>query len=191
MKYSLGISNFLEEISSLSNSIVFLYFFALITENCRWWMQPPPINRCLLLGRLVMTNLDSILKSRDITLPKMAHPLKALVFPVVMYGCESWTIKKAECQRIDAFQLWCWRTLESPLECKKIQPVHPKADHSWVFTGRTDVEAETPILWPPDLKSWLIWKDPDAGKDWVQEEKGMIEDEIFGWHHRLNGHGFG
>ena len=111
------------------------------------------IKRHLLLGRKVMTNLDRIFKSRDITLPKMAHPLKALVFPVVMYGCESWTIKKAECQRIDAFQLWCWRTLESPLECKKIQPVHPKADHSWVFTGRTDVEAETPILWPPDLKS--------------------------------------
>ena len=81
-----------------------------------------------------------------------------MVFPVVMYGCESWTIKKAECQRIDAFELWCWRTLESPLDCKEIQPVHPKGDQSWVFIGRTDAEAETPILWPPDAKSWLIWR---------------------------------
>ena len=91
---------------------------------------------------------------------------------------------------------WFWTvvlemTLESPLDCKKIQPVHPKGDQSWVFTGRTDVEAETPTLWPPDAKIWLIGKDPDAGKDWGQEEKGMIEDEMVGWHHRLNGHGFG
>ena len=83
------------------------------------------------------------------------------------------------------------KTLESPLDCKEIQPVHPKGDQSWVFTGRSDVEAETPILWPLDAKSWLIWKDPDAGKVWGQEEKGMTEDEIVGWHHWLNGHGFG
>ena len=83
------------------------------------------------------------------------------------------------------------KTLESPLDCKKIQPVHPKGDQSWVFIGRTDVEAETPILWPPDAKSWLIWKHPDAGKDWRQEEKGMTEEEMAGWHHRLNGHEFG
>ena len=87
-----------------------------------------------------------------------------MVFPVVMYGCESWTIKKAEGQRIDAFELWCWRRLfESPLDCKEIQPVHPKGHQSWVFTGRTDVEAEAPILWPTDAKS--IGKDPDVGKD--------------------------
>ena len=92
---------------------------------------------------------------------------------------------------------WCFwtvvleKTLESPLNCKEIQPVHPKGDQSWVFIGRTDAEAETPILWPPDAKSWLIGKDPDAGKDWGQEEKGMTEDEMVGWHHRLNGHGFG
>ena len=91
---------------------------------------------------------------------------------------------------------WCFwtvvlqKTLESPLDCKQIQPVHPKGVQSWVFTGRTDVEAETPILWPPDAKSWLIWKDPDAGKDWGREEKGMIEDEMVGWHHWLNGHGW-
>ena len=83
------------------------------------------------------------------------------------------------------------KTLEGPLDCKEIQPVHPKGDKSWVFIGRTDVEAETPIFWPPDAKSWLIWKDPDAGKDWGQEEKGMTEDEMVGWHHWLNGHGFG
>ena len=115
-----------------------------------------------------------------------------MVFPIVMYGCESWTIKKAEHQRLDAFKLWCWRRLLRLLDCKEIQPVHLNpGDQSWVFTGRTDVEAETPILWPPDAKSWLIWKDPDAGNDWGQEEKGTTEDETVGWHHRLNGHGFG
>ena len=99
---------------------------------------------------------------------------------------ESWALKN-----------WCFwtvvleKTLESPLDCKEIQPVHPKGDQSWVFTGRTDVEAETPILWPPDAKSWLIWKDPDAGKDWRQEEKGTTKDEMVGWHHQLDRHGFG
>ena len=138
-----------------------------------------------------MTHLDTILKSRNITLSTNVHLVKAMVFPVVMYGCDSWTIKKAECRRIHAFELWCWRRLLSPLDCKEIQPVHPKGDQSWVFIGMTDVEAETPILWPPDVKSWLIWKDPDAGKDWGQEEKATTEDEMVGWYHRLNGHGFG
>ena len=100
------------------------------------------IKRRLLLGRKVMTNLDGIFESRDITLPTKVCLVKAMVFPVVMYGCESWTIKKAEHQRIEAFQLWCWRTLESSLDSKEIQPVHPKGDQSWVFIGRTDVEAE-------------------------------------------------
>ena len=100
-----------------------------------------------------MTNLGSILKSRDITLPTKVHLVKAIVFPVVMYGRESWTVKKAERQRIDVIELWCWRRLSSPLDCKEIQPVHPKGDQSWMFIGRTDVEAETPILWPPDVKS--------------------------------------
>ena len=151
----------------------------------------------LLLGKKVMTNLDSILKSRDITLPTEVHIIKAIVFPVVMYGCESWTIKKAECRS------WCFgtvvleKTLESPLDCKEIQPVHPKGDKSWVCIGRTDAEAETPVLWPPHAKSWLIGKDPDdgkdsdAGKDWGQQENGMTEDKMVGWHHRLSGHGFG
>ena len=100
-----------------------------------------------------MTNRDSILNIRDITLPTKVHLVKALGFPVVMYGCESWTVKNAERRRIDAFELQCWRRLLSPLDCKEIQPVHPKGDQSWVFIGRTDVEAETPILWPPDAKS--------------------------------------
>ena len=111
------------------------------------------IKKRLLLGRKAMTNLDSILKSRGITLPTKVHLVKAMVFPVVMYGCESWTMKKAEHQRIYAFELWCWRRLESPLDCKEIQPVHPKGDQSWVFIGRTDAEAETPIFWPPHAKS--------------------------------------
>ena len=108
-----------------------------------------------------------------------------------MYGCKSWLIKKAECQRIDAFELWCWRRLfESPLDCKEIQPVNPRGNQSWIFIGRTDAEAETPILWPPDVKNWLIEKDPDAGKDWRQEEKGTAEDEMVGRHHRFDGREF-
>ena len=100
-----------------------------------------------------MTNLDSMFKSRDITLPTNVHLVKAMVFPVVMYRRESWTTKKAERRRIDAFELWCWRRLVSPLDFKEIQPVHIEGDQSWVFIRRTDVEVETPILWPPDVKS--------------------------------------
>ena len=109
------------------------------------------IKRCLLLERKVMINLDSIFKSRDITLPTKVRLVKAMVFPVLRYGCERWMVKKAERQRIDAFELWCWR--ESPLDCKEIQPVHPKRDQSSVFIRRTDAEAETPVLWPPQVKS--------------------------------------
>ena len=101
-----------------------------------------------------MTNLNSIFKSRDITLPTKVHLVKAMVFPVIMYECESWAVKKAECQRIDSFELWCLeKTLESSLDCKEMQPVHFKGDQSWVFFGRTDAKAETPILWPPHVKS--------------------------------------
>ena len=138
-----------------------------------------------------MTNLNSILKSRDITLPTKVHLVKAMGFPVVMYGCESWTVKKAEPKNWCILTVVLDKTLESPLDCKEMQPVHPEGDNSWVFIGRTDAEAETPILWLSDAKSQLIGKDPDAGKDWGQEEKGTTEDEMVGWHHRLNGHGFG
>ena len=120
-----------------------------------------------------MTNLDSILKSKDITLLAKVHLVKAMVFPVVMYGCESWTIKKAEHWRIDAFELWCWRRLlRVPWTDWRSNPVNPKGNQSWIFIGRTDVEAETPILWPPDVKNWLIGKDPDASKDWRQKGRG-------------------
>ena len=141
-----------------------------------------------LLGRKAMTNLDSILKSRDITLPTKLHLVKAMVFPVVMCGCESWTITKAEHQRLDAFELWCWRRfLRVPWTIKEIQPVHPKGNQSWVLIGRTDTEAETPILWSPDVKIWLTGKDPDAGKD-QRQKKWTIEDEMVARHHWLDGH---
>ena len=122
------------------------------------------IKRRLLLGRKVMTNLDSIFKSRDITLPTKVHLVKAMVFSVVMYGCKSWTVKKAEHRIIDAFELWCWtRLLRVPWTCKEIQPVNPKGHQPWIFIGRTDDEAEAPILWPPDA-SQFIGKDSDAVK---------------------------
>ena len=122
------------------------------------------IKRHLLLGRKVMTNLESLLKSRDITLPTKVRLVKATVFPVVMYRCESWTIRKAELKN------WCFwivvleKTLESPLDCKEIQPVNLKRNQSWIFIGRTDAEAEDLILWPPDAKNWLIWKVLMLGK---------------------------
>ena len=141
--------------------------------------------RRLFLGRKVMTNLDSILKNEDVTLQTKVYLVKAMVFPVVMHGCESWTIKKAERQRIDAFKLWCGG--DSWDSTGLYQSVYPKGNQFWIFIGRTDAEHETPILCPPDAKNWLIWKDPDAGKDWRQEEKGMTVDEMIGWHHQLKG----
>ena len=111
-----------------------------------------------------------------------------MVFPVVMYGCESWTLKKVERQRIDALDLE--KTVKSPLDCKDIQPVNPKVNQTWIFIGKTDAEAEAPVLWSPDVKNWLIGKDPDAGKYWRQEVKWMTEDEIVGWHHRLDTYEF-
>ena len=148
------------------------------------------IKRHLLLGRKVITNLESILKSRDITLPTKVCQVKTMVFPVVMNGCESWTVKKAVLKNWCLWSVLLEKTLESPLDCKEIQPIHPKGHQSWVFIGRTDVEAETPILCLPHVKSWLIGKDPDAGRDWGQEEKGTTEDEMAGWHHRLDRHEF-
>ena len=131
------------------------------------------IKRSLLLGRKAMTNLGSPLKSRDITLPTKVCLVKAMVFPVVMCGCESQTIRKTELWRIDAFELWCWRkTLKSPLDNKEVKPVNHKGNQSWIFIGRTDAEAETPILSPPDVKNWLTGKDPDAGKDWSKRKRG-------------------
>ena len=127
------------------------------------------IKRCLLLGRKVMTNLDSILKNRNITLPTKVCIIKAMIFPLVMSRCESWTRNKAKCQ-IDAFELWCWKKLLRVfsrvfLDSKKIKPVNPKGNQSQIFIGRMDAEAEAPILWPSDAKSQFVRKDPDAGKD--------------------------
>ena len=148
------------------------------------------IKRCLLLGKKVMTNLDSIFESRDITLPTKIRLVKALVFPVVMYGCDSWTVKKAEHRRIDAFELWCWRRLLRVPRTAKRSNQSILKEISWVFIGGTDAKAETPILWPLNVKSWLIRKDFDAGRDWGQEEKGTTEDEMTGWYHWPNGRGF-
>ena len=167
-------------------------YFSGLQNHCRWWLQPE-IKRRSLLGRKVRTNPDSILKSRDIHYFANKGPSgqgcgfsSGDVWMWELDYKESWVLKN-----------WCFwtvvleKTLESPLDCKEIQQVHPKGDQSWVFIGRTDVEAETPILWPPDAKSWLIGKDPDARKDWGQEEKGTTEDERVGWRHRLDEHGFG
>ena len=123
-----------------------------------------------------MANLDSILKSRDITLWTKVHIVKAMVFPVVICGCENWTMKEAEYRQIDAFKLWCWRRLKSPLDFKEIKPVNHKGNRPCVFIGRTDAEA--PILWPSDVKSQLIRKDPDSGKDLRQKERRVTEDAM-------------
>jgi len=138
-----------------------------------------------------MTNLDSILRSRDITLPTKVHLVKAMVFPVGHVWM--WEL---DCEEGWALKNWCFwtvvleKTLESPLDCKEIQPVHSKGGQPWVFFGRNDAKAETPVLWLPHAKSWLIGKDSDAGRDWGQEEKGMTEDEMAGWHRRLDGREF-
>ena len=147
------------------------------------------IKRHFLLGRNSMTNLDSIFKSRDITLPTKVHLVKAMVCPAVRHRCELWTIKKAEYQRTDAFELWCWRRLlRVPWTARRSNQSILQEISPWVFIGRTDAEAEAPILWPPDVKNWLIGKDPNARKDWKWEERGMREGKMVGWHHRLNGH---
>ena len=150
------------------------------------------IKRHLLLGSKAMTNLDSILKSREITLSTKVRLVKA------MYGFSGSHVWMWELDYKESWALknWCFwtvvleKTLESPLDCKENKPVHHKGNQSWIFIGRTDAEAETPILWPPDAKNWLIWKDPDAVKDWRQEEKGTTEDEMVGWHHWLSEHEF-
>ena len=140
------------------------------------------IKRCLLLGRKAMAKQNSILKSRDITLPTKFHLVNMMVFPVIMYECESWTIKKAEHQRIDAVVLWCRRRLlRVPFTARSKQSI-------LIFIGSTDVSAEVTILWPHDAKNWLIGKDLDSGNDWRQKEKGTTEDEMIGWLHWIDGH---
>ena len=135
-----------------------------------------------------MTNLDRILKSTDIILPTIVCLVKAMVFPVVVYGCDSWTVKEGR-----VWKNWCFwtvvleKTLESPLDCTEIKPVNPKRNQPWIFIRKIDAEAETPVLWPPDVKNWLTEKDPDAGKDRRQEKKGMTEDEMIQWRAAVHG----
>ena len=169
------------------NSEKFHFFVSKMSANVDLSHE---IKRCLLLGRKATTNLDIILKSIDITLPTKVHLVKAMIFPVVMYGCESWTIKKAESWQIDAFELWCWRRLVILLDSKEMQPVYPKRNQSWIFIGRTHAEAETSILWPPNAKNWLVGKDPDTRTDWRRAEKGITENEMVGWHHWRDGYEF-
>ena len=153
------------------------------------------IKRCFPLGRKTVTNLDSILKSRDMTLPTKVCLIKAMVFPLVMYGCESWTVKKAKHWRIDAFEcwcfwaLWCWRRLwRVPWTVRRSsQSTLNEISPEYSLEGLM-LKLKLLILWPPDAKSWLLGKDPDAGKGWRWEQKGMTEDEMVGWHHQLNGH---
>ena len=146
------------------------------------------IKRRLLLGRKVMSILDSIFKSRDITLPTKVRLVEAMVFPVVMYGCESWTIKKAERRRNDGFELWCCRRLfRVPWTAgRSNQSILKEISPEYSLEGMM-LKLKLPVLWPPNAKNWLIGKDPDAGKDWGLEEKGTTEDEMVGWHHQLNG----
>ena len=145
----------------------------------------------LLLGRQVMTKLESILKSRDIVLQKNGLSSQNCGFSNSHVWIWELDYKESWAPKNRCFwTLVLEKTLENSLGSKEIQPVHPEGDQSWIFLGRTDVEAETPILWPADAKNWLIWKDPNAGKVWRQEEKGMTEDEMVAWHHQLNGHEF-
>ena len=147
------------------------------------------IQSSILSWRIPWTEeLDTL---QSMSFQRVGQDWVANTFTSFMYGYESWTIKKAEHQRIDAFELWCWGTLESPLDCKDIKPINPKRNQPWIFIGRTDAEAETPILWPPNVKNWCTGKDPYVRKYWRQEEKGMTQDEMVGWHHQLNGHEFG
>ena len=149
------------------------------------------IKRRLLLGRKVMTNLDSILKSRDVTLPTKVHLVKAMLFPLVMYGCESWTVKKAECWRIDAFELWCWRRLlRVPWTARRsnqsiLKEISPGSSLEGMML-KLKLQYFGHLMWRADS----LEKDSDAGRDWRQEEKGTTEDEMAGWHHWLNGHEF-
>ena len=149
------------------------------------------IKRHLLLWRKVISNLDSILKSRDITLPTKARLVKAMIFPVVMYGCESWTIMKSEPQRTNVFELWCWRRLlRVPWTARRSNQSILKEISPGYSLGRTDAEAKTPIFCLADAKNGLVWKNPDAWKDWTWEEKWTTKNEMVGWHHRCNGHEF-
>ena len=166
----------------------FIFLGSKITEDSDCSCET---KRCLLLGRKAMTNLNSVLKGRDITLPTNFCVVKAMSFLVVMYGRESWNHKEGWASKNWCFQIVVLeKTLESPLDSKEIKPVNPKGNKPWIYIVRIDAETKAPILWLPDGKSQLIGKNPDAGKDWGQEEKGATENEMVGWQYWLNGHEF-
>ena len=163
----------------------FIFLGSKITADGDWSHE---IKRRLLLGRKVMSNLDSIFKSRDTTLPTKVRLVKAMVFPVVLYGCESWTVKKAEHWRIDAFELWCWRRLlRVPWTARRSNQFILKEISPGCTLEGMMLKLKLQYFGPPHAKSWLIGKDSDAGRDWGQEEKGMTQDEMAGWHHWLDG----
>ena len=162
-----------------------------LQNHCRWWLQP--------WNKKMLTPWKKSYDQPRQHIKKQRHDFANKNLSSQGYGFSSGLVWmwELDCEESWVLKNWCFwtvvleKTLESPLDCKEIQPIHPKGDQSWIFIGRTDAEAETPILWPPDANSWLIWKDPDAGKDWGQEEMGTTEDEMVGWHHWHNGHGFG
>ena len=165
-------------------------YFGGLQNHCRWWLQP--WNK-----KMLASGMESYDQYRQ-HIKKQKHCFANKVPSSQGYGLSSSHVWMLELNYKESWVLknWCFwtvvleKTLESPLDCKEIQPVHPEGDQSWVFIERTDVEAETPILWPPDMKNWLIGKDPDSGKDWRWEKKGRTKDEMVGWHHQLTGHGF-
>ena len=175
-----------KQIKKLIKKFNFRKFRMTVVGDCY-----PEIRRWLLFGRKAMTNLDSVLKSRDTTLLTKVHIVKAMVFPVVMHSCESWTVKKAEHQRIYALNCGAGKDSWKSLGQQGDQTSQSKGNQSWIFIGRADAEAETPIFWSSDVNSWLIGKVPDAGKDWGQKEKMASEDEMAGWHHWWNGNELG
>ena len=165
--------------------------FFVLQNHCRWWLQPWNWKMLASWKKSYDEPRQHIKKQRHYFVNKDLSS-QSYGFSSSHVWIWSWTIKKAEHWRIDAFELWCWRRLlRVPWTLKmRVKPVHPKGNQSWIFIGRTGAKAETPILWPPNAKNWIIWKDSDAGKDWRREEKGTIEDEMVGWYHRLNGHEF-
>ena len=198
----MGLVSFKEEEKTLGSCLDLLYFPFQLQFQFLWnivlystglyfhHQTQPQLSFCFGLATLFLINLDSILKIREITLLTKVHIVKAIVFPVVMHRCESWTIKKAECWRTDVFELWCWRTLwRVPWTARRSnQSILKKINPEYSLEGLAEAEAR--ILWPPDVKSWLTGKNPDAGKDWRQNEKRAAENEMVRGHHRLNGHEF-
>ena len=166
------------------------FYFLGLQNHCRWWLQPWNLKTLTLLKESYDQPGQHIKKQRYYLTNKGPSSQG--------YGFSSGHVRMWEFDYKESWALknWCFwtvvldKTLESPLNCKEIKQVNPKGNQSWIFIGRTDAEAEMPILWPPDVKNWLIWKDPDAGKDWRQEEKGTTQDEMVGWHHQLDGYEF-